>query len=70
MMQLAALATIHSMTPARGTMAGFDAPLLLVAAPALFGTICGLQIQGRLSDRFFARAVNLTLLGAGLAMVA
>ena len=69
-MQVVALLMLYGAAPTAGAVASFDLTLLLVAAPALFGTICGLQICGRLSDRIFARALNLTLLGAGLAMLA
>jgi len=69
-MQVAALLLLHLLTPARAPMSGFDPTLLLVAGPALFGTICGLQLYGRLSDRHFARVMNLMLLAAGIGMLA
>lgn len=68
-MQVAALLILYGMAPTAEAVPSFDLTLLLVAAPALFGTICGLQICGRLSDRIFSRAVNVTLLCAGLAML-
>ena len=70
MMQVAALLMLNAFAPTRVAVAGVDPTLLLVAAPALSGTICGLKVCARLSDRVFARAVNLTLLCAGLAMLA
>ena len=68
-MQVAALLILYGVAPTAEAVASFDFTLLLVAAPALFGTICGLQICDRISDRVFARAVNFTLLCAGLAML-
>lgn len=70
MMQVAALLMLYAFAPAQVAVAAFDPTLLLVAAPALSGTICGLRVCGRLSDRVFARVVNFTLPGAGLAMLA
>lgn len=68
-MQVAALLLLHLLAPARGQMAGFDPALLLVAGPALFGTLCGLQLQGLLSDRHFARLMHVMLFAAGLGML-
>lgn len=68
-MQVAALVLLQLLAPARGQMAGFDPTLLLVAGPALFGTACGLQLHGLLSDRHFARLMNAMLLAAGLGML-
>jgi uncharacterized membrane protein YfcA len=71
-MQVAALLLLQLLQllePARAPMTGFDPTLLLVVGSALFGTICGLQLYGRLSDRHFARVVNLMLLAAGIAML-
>ncbi|UPY37867.1 TSUP family transporter [Sediminicoccus sp. KRV36] len=68
-MQVAALLLLQWLAPARGQMAGFDPTLLLVAGPALFGTACGLQLHGVLSDRNFARLMNAMLLAAGLGML-
>lgn len=69
-MQVAALVLLQWLAPARGQMAGFDVTLLLVAGPAIFGTACGLQLQGLLSERHFARVMNAMLLAAGLGMLA
>ena len=68
-MQVAALLLLHLLAPARGQIVAFDPTLLLVAGPALFGTACGLQLHGLLSDRHFARLINLMLLAAGLGML-
>lgn len=67
-MQGAALLMLHLMLTNGGAMPRQD--LLLAIAPALLGTLCGLQLYGRLSDRQFRRAVNLMLLVSGLAMLA
>ena len=58
--------TSRIMTPIYDTVV---LTLLLVVVPAVLGAICGLQVYGRLSDLLFARAVNLTFLGAGFAML-
>ncbi|MBV1800080.1 hypothetical protein [Siccirubricoccus sp. G192] len=68
-MQMAALPLLHMLAPARAQMAGFEPSLLLVTGPALFGTLCGLQLHGLLSDRHFARLVNVMLFAAGVGIL-
>ena len=67
--QIAALLLLHLTQPSGRATPGLDPTLLLAMAPALFGTLCGLALYERLSDRQFGRAVNLLLLVSGLGML-
>ncbi len=69
LMQIAALLLLQVLDPGPEARPGTDPALLLVMAPALFGTLCGLALYERLSDRQFARMVNAMLLLAGAAML-
>ncbi|HZH46351.1 MAG TPA: TSUP family transporter [Roseococcus sp.] len=68
-MQIAALGLLHLLAPAHQGAALDGAALLLVVPPAALGTLCGLAVYARLSDRQYGSAVNLLLLASGLAML-
>jgi hypothetical protein len=67
-MQVAALLAISLARGSAGTP-GFDAHDLLFIPASLIGTALGLLLYRRLSDRQFARAVNILLIVAGLSYV-
>lgn len=73
-MQLATLGLIPAMAPADGSRLLSEAdPLSPMAlahlAPALLGTMLGLRLFQGLSDKAFARTVNLLLIAAGAGLV-
>jgi hypothetical protein len=45
------LLLLQMLAPARAQIVGYGLTLLLVAGPALFGTLCGLQLHSLLSER-------------------
>lgn len=69
-MQVATLGLIRVMGPPDATpAAAFDPLVLAPLPPALLGAMIGLRLFQRLSDRGFARAVNLLLIAAGAGLV-
>jgi len=68
-MQIALLGLIGAMAPARGAGAGIDLAMLAFVPPALLGAVCGLRLFAGLTDRQFARAVNILLVVAGFSMM-
>lgn len=71
-MQVATLGLILAMAPGGSRLLGEAGPLPLGLAhlpPALLGATLGLRLFQRLSDRAFARTVNLLLIAAGAGLV-
>lgn len=68
-MQILALLLIHVARSTAMPGAGTGLDLLQFVPVALLGTWFGLVIFRRLSDRLFALAVNLLLLGSGIALL-
>ena len=67
-MQIIALAVI-SLWHRTNAGVGFDPGNLLFVPISLLGTSLGLVLYGRLSDRQFARAVNILLMVSGVSYV-
>jgi len=67
-MQVAALLGI-GLVRSRSGSAGFDIANLLFIPASLLGTALGLALYQRMSDRQFARAVNILLIVSGLSYV-
>jgi uncharacterized membrane protein YfcA len=73
LMQLAALAWMELLAgPQRGpgALALGLADAVAYLPPALLGTLCGLSLYRRLTDRQFGTAVNLLLIASGAALLA
>lgn len=71
-MQVATLGLILAMAPGGSRLLGEAGPLplgLVHLPPALLGATLGLRLFQRLSDRAFARTVNLLLIAAGAGLV-
>jgi uncharacterized membrane protein YfcA len=68
-MQLAALIAISLARQSAGGRIGFALTDLLFIPASLLGTSCGMALYRRLSDRHFARAVNLLLMVSGLSFI-
>jgi uncharacterized membrane protein YfcA len=69
LMQVAALALLPHLTSGAAVSVSLDPTLLLAMPPALLGTLAGLAVFHRLSERRFRQALTAALLVAGLGLL-